>query len=70
MPILIFTFINFQLMPNYPKPGHLENQCFLLFDMACVDFPFVTPITFTINMRHTRGFFAKTCITMCADMNI
>ena len=35
-----------------------------------LDFPFVPPIAFTIKMRHTRGIFAKKCITMCADMNI
>ena len=35
-----------------------------------LDMSYVPPVAFTIKMRHTRGLFAKKCITMCADMNI
>ena len=32
----MFTFSSFQFMLNYPKPGHLKNQFFLLFNMAVI----------------------------------
>ena len=35
-----------------------------------LDFPFVTPIAFTINMRYTRGLFEKKFITRYSDMNM
>ena len=46
------------------------SQISSFFSKYGLDFPFVPHIAFTINMRHTRGLFAKKCITKCANMNI
>ena len=34
--ILIFIFSSFHFIPIYPKPGHLKNKFFLLFNMAWI----------------------------------
>ena len=66
--ILMFTFSNFQFIPNCQKLLHLKNQFFLLLHTAC-HITCVTSITFTIHVRHAHGLFAMKCITMCSDMN-
>ena len=65
----MFTFSNFQSIPNCQNLWHLKNQFFLLLHTACY-LTGVTSIAFTIHVRHAHGLFAMKCITMCSDMNI
>ena len=65
----MFTFSNFQFVPNCQKLWHLKKSALSIVAYG-LDFPYVPPIAFTINMRHARGLFAMKCITMCSDMNI
>ena len=65
----MFTFSNFQFIPNYPNPGHLKKSALAIVanggHVTCI-----TSIAFTINARQTRGLFGMKCITICLDMNI
>ena len=64
---MLFTFSNFQFMPNYPKQEQLKNKFFVLFNSAWIILSFTIstlPLT-----SGTRGLFVKKCITMCANMN-
>ena len=60
----MFTFSNFQFLPNCQKTMAFEKSARSIVAYG-LDFPRVPPIAFTNNMRHARGLFAMRCITMC-----
>ena len=65
----MYTFSNFQFIPNCPKQGHLKKLVLSIVAYG-VFLTCITSIAFTMNTRHTRGLFAMKCITICSDMNI
>ena len=47
---MMFTFSNFQFIPNCPNPVHFKNQLFLLFHTACISLTLrLSPFPFTRN---------------------
>ena len=65
----MFTFSNFQLIPNYKKTNVFEKSVFSIVAyglfLTCV-----TSVDFPIHAQHAHGMFAMKCTTMCSDMNI
>ena len=65
----MFTFRDFQYIPNCQNLWHLKNQFFLLLHAACY-LTCVTSIAFTVHVQYAHGLFAMKFITKCSDMNI
>ena len=65
----MFTFSNYQFIPNCQKLWHLKNSVLSIVVYGCC-LTCVASIAFTIHARHADGLFVMKCITMCSDMNI
>ena len=64
--ILMFTFSNFQFVPNYQKLWHLKNQLFLLSHTAWIFLAYpLSPLPLT---WHTHVVFLQWNVSQCVEI--
>ena len=64
--ILMFTFSNFQFIPNCPKLWHLKNQFFLLLHTACIS-P-TLPLSLLQFTCDTHMVFSQWNVSQCVQI--